>query len=282
MPATKPVTSANGTSTATSTTSATRNPATTATTTGWRHQNNASPTHKDPVNFVLNGKEMGPLKGFSAPLVAEEGRRWLTEVRDKEKPFLLSVWTHEPHLPIESSPEFMKHYADMDNPGFRQHHGNVTQLDHAFGIIMRTLEEIGATENTFVIFTSDNGPEGNGFGDKKNPDSQRNRTRGSTGGLRGRKRDSHEGGIRVAGIARWPGHIEPGTVSKVPVIGSDIFPTVLKIAGVPPPPRSNNRRREHDSRLQWKARLQGDSPVLAHPTSPRPPAMPPSASMNGN
>ena len=63
----------------------------------------------------------------------------------------------------------------------------------------------------------------------------RDRTRGSTGGLRGRKRDDFEGGIRVPGIVRWPGHIEPGTVSDVPVIGSDIFATVCDVAGIPLP-----------------------------------------------
>ncbi|MEM9280586.1 MAG: sulfatase-like hydrolase/transferase [Verrucomicrobiota bacterium] len=198
-------------------------------------QNNAAPDHRNPTNFVLNGEEMGPLEGFSAPLVAEEGRRWLKEIRDPEKPFFLSVWTHEPHLPIESAPEFMEPYADMEDPGFRQHHGNVTQLDHAFGIVVKALEEIGATENTFVIFTSDNGPEGNGLGNRKDLESQRNRTRGSTGGLRGRKRDSHEGGIRVPTLVRWPGQIEPGTVSTVPVIGSDIFSTVLDIVDIPLP-----------------------------------------------
>ncbi len=82
-----------------------------------------------------------------------------------------------------------------------------------------------ATTRSF-FFTSDNGPEG-----KK----QTGRTQGSTGGLRGRKRDSHEGGFRVAGMVRWPGHIAPGTVSDVPVIGSDIFTTVLGIVGIDPP-----------------------------------------------
>ena len=198
-------------------------------------QNNASPTHKDPKNFVRNGEEVGPLEGFSAPLVAEEAVDWLTNQRDGEKPFFMTVWTHEPHLPIESDPEFMKLYAEIDNPGIRQHHGNVTQLDHAFGILMKALDEQGLRDNTFVIFTSDNGPEGNGKGDPKNPDSQRNRTQGSTGGLRGRKRDSHEGGIRVPAIVRWPGKIDPGTESDVPIIGSDIFPTILSILDVPLP-----------------------------------------------
>ena len=72
----------------------------------------------------------------------------------------------------------------------------------------------------------DNGPEGKAV---------RGRTQGSTGGLRGRKCDSHEGGIRVAGLVRWPGQIKPGTVSNTPIIGSDIFSTVLAATGIPLP-----------------------------------------------
>ena len=80
-------------------------------------QNNAAPTHKDPHNFVRNRKEVGLLRGFSAPLVADEATRWLKRERDPDKPFFLTVWTHEPHLPIESGPEFQKPYADIENPG---------------------------------------------------------------------------------------------------------------------------------------------------------------------
>ena len=189
-------------------------------------QNNAAPSHKNPSNFVRNGDEVGPLEGFSAPLVAAEAVNWLANQRDPKKPFFMTVWTHEPHLPIESDPEFMKLYAELDDPDLRQHHGNITQLDHAFGKLMQALDEQGLRENTFVIFTSDNGPEGNGI---------KGRTRGSTGGLRGRKRDDHEGGIRVPAIVRWPGHITPATESTTPIIGSDIFPTVLDILDIPLP-----------------------------------------------
>ncbi|MGC6425712.1 MAG: sulfatase [Akkermansiaceae bacterium] len=198
-------------------------------------QNNASPSHKNPNNFVRNGQEVGLLKGFSAPLVAQEANQWLKKERDPEKPFFLTVWTHEPHLPIESDPEFQKHYSDIENPGIRQHHGNVTQLDHAFGKLMKTLDDLNLRENTFVVFTSDNGPEGSGKGKLSAPDSQQNRTWGSTGGLRGRKRDSHEGGIRVPAIIRWPGKIKPGTTSDIPIIGSDLFSTALAIADLPLP-----------------------------------------------
>jgi arylsulfatase A len=165
------------------------------------------------------------LEGFSAPLVVDEAIDWLTTKRDQSKPFFLAVWAHEPHLPIESDPQFQKPYDDLP-VDFRQHHGNVSQLDSAFGKLMKTLDSQKLTDSTFVFFTSDNGPEGDGT---------KNRTRGSTGGLRGRKRAMYEGGIRVPGIARWPGKIPANTTADGPVIGSDLFPTVLGICGVKPP-----------------------------------------------
>lgn len=188
-------------------------------------QNNAAPSHKNPTNFVRNGKPLGQLQGYSALLVVEEAINWLKTKREKSKPFFLAVWTHEPHLPIETDPEFQKLYADLDED-FRQHHGNVTQLDHAFGQLMRTLDELKLTDTTFVFFTSDNGPEGDGL---------KGRTRGSTGGLRGRKRSMYEGGIRVPGLARWPGRIPANSTVDAAVIGSDLFPTILGLCGGKPP-----------------------------------------------
>jgi arylsulfatase A len=185
-------------------------------------QNNAAPSHENPSNFVRNGQPVGKLEGYSAPLIVDEATAWLKQHRDKSKPFLLSVWSHEPHYPIKSSPEFKAKYPDLTDDVQREHYANVTQLDHAFGRLMRTLDELKLTDNTVVIFTSDNGPEGDGI---KSPG------RGSTGGLRARKRAVYEGGIRVPGIVRWPGETQPGTTSDVPVIGSDIFVTAVGIAG---------------------------------------------------
>lgn len=184
-------------------------------------QNNAAPSHKNPNNFVRNGKPAGPMTGFSAPLVVDEAIDWLSTKRDKTKPFMISVWTHEPHLPIESDPQFQKPYEDL-NESHRQHHGNITQLDHAFGKLMSHLAEQKLAESTIVIFTADNGPEGDG---------STGRNCGSTGGFRGRKRSLYEGGIRVPGIARWPGMIKPGSVSDAAIVGSDLFPTLLGIGG---------------------------------------------------
>jgi arylsulfatase A len=186
-------------------------------------QNNAAPSHKNPTNFVRNGQPVGALEGFSAPLVVGEAIDWLKTKRDPKKPFFLAVWTHEPHLPIESDPEFQKPYAKIENPDVRQHHGNVTQLDHAFGTLNKALSELKLTDNTIVYFTSDNGPEG--------PAKLQGRTRGSAGELRGRKRAMYEGGIRVPGLARFPGRIPAGSVCDIPVIGSDLYPTMIQLAG---------------------------------------------------
>ena len=161
-------------------------------------QNNAAPSHENPSNFVRNGQPVGKLEGYSSGLIVDEATTWLKQHRDKSKPFLLSVWTHEPHYPIKSAPEFKAKYPDLTDDVQREHHANVTQLDHAFGKLMRTLDELKLADNTVVFFTSDNGPEGDGI---KSPG------RGSTGGLRGRKRAVYEGPrhqevhARVQGIA---------------------------------------------------------------------------------
>ncbi len=180
--------------------------------------NNSAPSHQNPNNFVRNGKAVGELQGFSAPLVGDEAIKWLTKVRDKTKPFCLSVWFHEPHSPIATDKQFSDLYDGHKNAKYM---GNVSQLDFALGEIMSALDEENVADNTLVIFTSDNGPVAK-FG-------------GTTGGLRGGKRSDHEGGIRVPGVVRWPGHVKPGSVSEVPVIGTDIFSTILEIVDIPLP-----------------------------------------------
>jgi len=175
---------------------------------------------------VRNGVPVGRMEGYSAGLVVSEAVRWLKEERDRSKPFFLAVWTHEPHYPIKSAPEYRAQYPDLQDDVQREHHANVTQMDAAFGVLMAALDEERLVDETLVVFTSDNGPEGNGT---TSPG------RGTTGGLRGRKRDMHEGGIRVPGIVRWPGRIPAGSESAVPMIGSDVFPTMLSAAGVEVP-----------------------------------------------
>jgi len=182
--------------------------------------NNAEPSHKNPKNFIRNGKAVGEVIAYSAPFVADEAIHWLKEVRDDSKPFVLSVWFHEPHKPIATDIKFSELYEGKSEKD-KIYFGNITQLDYALGKVMEVLDSQGLSDNTFIIFTSDNGPV---------PSSG-----GSSGGLRGNKRNDFEGGIRVPYIVRWPGHIKPGSVSDIPVIGTDIFTTVLDIVDVPIP-----------------------------------------------
>jgi len=189
-------------------------------------QNNAAPSHAFPDNFVRNGRPVGRVEEYSAPFVAREAVTWLEEKRDRSKPFFLAVWTHEPHYPIASADRYETQHAGIADPEERTYRANVTQLDDAFGTVMQSLDALGLAENTLVIFTSDNGPEGDGA---KGPG------RGLAGGLRGRKRSMYEGGHRVPGMVRWPVRIEPGQTSDLPVVGSDFFATMLAAAGVAAP-----------------------------------------------
>ena len=182
--------------------------------------NNAAPSHKNPNNFYRNGKPVGKLEGYSAPLVADEAIHWLEKVRDPKKPFVLSVWFHEPHKPIATDIKFSDLYEGESEKN-KTYFGNITQLDYALGKIMETLDKVGASDNTLLIFSSDNGPV-LGMG-------------GSVGTLRGGKRSDFEGGVRVPFLVKWPGKIKPGTVSDTPVIGTDIFSTVLDIVDIPLP-----------------------------------------------
>ena len=81
------------------------------------------------------------------------------------------------------------------------------------------LKDLDLDARTLVIFTSDNGPW---FG-------------GSTGGLRGMKSTTWEGGYRVPCIVRWPGRLPAGVVRSAPAVTMDLFATALAAAGVPPP-----------------------------------------------
>ena len=201
--------------------------------------NVARPSHKNPNNFFLNGKAMGLMEGFSAQIVAHELVKWLRQHRDDNRPFFITLWFHEPHGPVESDPRFIERYEEVRDPSFQQYLANVTQIDEAVGQVVEALKNIGVYDETLIWYTSDNGPEGfHQYGSFNNENRiGRPRYRGSTGGLRGRKRHTHEGGIRVPGIISWPAGfkrngIDPGGISAEPIIGSDIFPTLLEIAGI--------------------------------------------------
>jgi arylsulfatase A-like enzyme len=125
----------------------------------------------------------------------------------------------------------------------KQHQDNVQfaamveSIDESFGRVIAKLEALGLSENTIVIFTSDNG--GMSAANFGRPDRVVAPTAldaafaTSNLPLRGAKGWLYEGGIRVPLFIRWPGRSAPGTVSSVPVIGTDLYPTILEMVGAP-------------------------------------------------
>lgn len=191
-------------------------------------QINAAPSHHNPVNFVRNGKDVGPLEGYSSALIVDEAIRWMTS-RDPGKPFCLFVWFHATHEPVATDPTFVEPYRQHEPLERAIYYGNVTQMDHETGRLLAALEAMNLHDNTLVFFSSDNGPE--------TLDRYRGaeRCHGSPGPLRGMKLHLYEGGIRVPGILRWPGKAVAGTVSAEPICGVDVMPTLCAIAGAEPP-----------------------------------------------
>jgi arylsulfatase A len=95
--------------------------------------------------------------------------------------------------------------------------------------LMKYLDDRGLRDNTFVFFSSDNGPE------TLNRYKGAQRSYGTPGPLRGMKLHITEAGYRVPGIIRWPGHAQPGSVCAEPICSVDLLPTICAMAGVESP-----------------------------------------------
>lgn len=141
-------------------------------------------------------------------LYTEEAIKFLEENRDGS--FFLYFAHTFPHRPLFASEEF-RYKSDGGLYG-----DVVEELDFYTGVLLERLKDLGLEENTIVILTSDNGPW----------------YYGSSGGLRGGKGQSFEGGFRVPLIVRWPGQIEAGSICSEPIINLDFYPTLLNLAGL--------------------------------------------------
>ena len=147
--------------------------------------------------------------------------------KSADEPFFLYMSYYTVHTPIEGKPELAEKYQDAIQPGMEHNNAHYAAmhetLDDNVGRIRSTLEEIGITENTIIIFTSDNG----GF--INNYDGQ---TVTSNVPLRSGKGSLYEGGVRVPLIVYWPGVTENGSVSEQAVVTADLYPTLLQMTGL--------------------------------------------------
>ncbi|MEQ9411599.1 MAG: sulfatase-like hydrolase/transferase [Fuerstiella sp.] len=190
-------------------------------------QNNAAPSHENPVNYVRNGKPVGRIKGFSCQIAADEAITWVRDhqQQNSDQPFFVYLPFHEPHEPVASPPELVEQYAGVTwHPDQAQYYANVHNVDLAVGKVVAALDKLGVRDNTLIVFTADNGPE------TLNRYRSANRSWGITAHLRGMKLHTHDGGFHVAGIFNWPAGIKPGQVVDSPASALDLLPTAASLA----------------------------------------------------
>ena len=152
--------------------------------------------------------------------LTDEAIRWMTA--NASGPFFLYMSHYAVHTPIQAKAEIAAGYGrgPVDNERWPLYAAMIESVDQSVERLVAHLDELGVAENTIVVFFSDNG----GLG-----------TITSMAPLRGMKGTLYEGGIRVPLAIRWPGRIRAGASSDVPVIGVDLYPTFVELAGAPMP-----------------------------------------------
>lgn len=193
-------------------------------------------------DFQLNGKSI-EAEGYETFLLADEASRYIKE-RDKNKPFFLYMPFIAPHTPLDAPQDLQDKYKDINTdlrPARSQQTDStrrisklmmqksarpmyaavVDGMDQAVMQVLNTLDEEQITDNTIVLFCSDNGGAAYSVGGADNHP------------LRGGKGETFEGGIRVVSLIRWPGKIKPGSKLDSIMTAMDVLPTLTDAAGVP-------------------------------------------------
>lgn len=139
--------------------------------------------------------------------------------KNKNQPFFMYLAHWGVHTPLQASKADYDALPHIPDHRHRVYAAMVRSIDRSVGRVLQTLREEGLEDNTIVIFTSDNGAPGYiGIPDVNKP-------------YRGWKLTQFEGGLRVPYVAKWPGHIAPGTQYQTPISNIDILPTVVAAAG---------------------------------------------------
>lgn len=157
-------------------------------------------------------------QGESSTVVVDAALQWIrgqVNGEQDERPFLAVVWFGSPHVPHRAAEPYRKLYDDQ--PEQLQHfYGEITGMDYAFGKLRDAIADLGIRKNTILWYCSDNGALPRV---------------GSTGGHRGHKSDVYEGGLLVPAFVEWPVRIATPRVTEARCNTSDLYPTLLEIAG---------------------------------------------------
>ncbi|MEO1616570.1 MAG: sulfatase-like hydrolase/transferase [Planctomycetota bacterium] len=149
---------------------------------------------------------------------ADECIRFIDSAQSESKqPFFLCWWNYSVHYPFQAPEDLIAKYDARKGPGVENptYAAMIEGMDRSIGKVIQAINERGLSNDTLIIFTSDNGP----FAANVKP-------------LRAEKGHLYEGGIRVPMIIRWPGHVRAAETTATPVITMDIHATVLEVTGL--------------------------------------------------
>lgn len=164
---------------------------------------------------------------------------FIEKCQSEGKPFFINLWIHEPHTPFHVIPKYQWRFRDLDQED-NIYASVLSHADDRIGEVLDALDRLKISDNTLVVFSSDNGPARAAPGTKL--DTQYDSAtgvgfgiaaaKGITSGRKGYKAALFEGGIGVPFIARWPGKIAAAKVDDVSMISAvDLLPTFCEIAG---------------------------------------------------
>ena len=169
-----------------------------------------------------DGTTRKDLKGYSTHIITERSVDFIR--RNKDNPFFLFVSHAAVHNPYQTPDDTLENRPKApvkDRAKTRlKYQVMLQELDKGVGQILDTLSTLKLEKNTLVFFFSDNGSVRIGTNERP---------------YRGGKFSNYEGGHRVPAVARWPGHINAGWVSEELIVGMDLFPTLVDIAGLEVP-----------------------------------------------
>ncbi|MHC4738466.1 MAG: arylsulfatase [Planctomycetota bacterium] len=140
--------------------------------------------------------------------------------KNKERPFFCYVPYNAPHSPFQVPDKYFDKYKGRGlDDELACVYAMCENLDDNIGRILKRLDELELSDNTIVLFTTDNGPNTNRY----------------NGGMKGRKGSENEGGVRVPFFVRWPGHIKAGRTIEEISSHIDLLPTLVELCGVEMP-----------------------------------------------
>jgi len=212
----------------------------------WHLGNDMIPDSPTPLAYGYEEYGAFNCSGEQMPVHEDAARAiaFIEKSAAAKRPFFINLWIHEPHTPFHTVPKYEWRFRDMKSREEQIYASVLSHADDRIGEVLAALDRLKLTENTLVIFSSDNGPARGGAGAKLDLSYDTATgagwgiaaSKGSTSGRKGYKGALFEGGINVPFIARWPGRIPAGRVDKVSLLSAvDLLPTFCEIAGAKPP-----------------------------------------------